>query len=131
MLAATAVGGAPGVLKAWAEVLSAGLDLRERVQALEESRALAPKRLRPAELNNELTEQKLRQAWAQADIAEKARDEILGVGEGGKPEELPFDSPRRANSLTADEFARLLDDPIRRILDYGGGTLQITPEDDG
>jgi hypothetical protein len=39
ILVAMATGEAPRVLKAWAEVLSAGLDLRERAQALAENRA--------------------------------------------------------------------------------------------
>lgn len=130
ILAAIGVGGAPRALKAWADVLSAGLDLRERAQALVENRALAPHRLRAAKVNIELTEQKIRLARAHADIIEKSRDEILDVGQGGDSIELSIHSPRRANSLTTDEFARLLDDPIRRILRYGGGTLEITTEDD-
>lgn len=130
ILAAMGVGGAPRVLKAWADVLSAGLDLRERAQALEENRALAPHRLRAVELNNKSTEQKLSRERAEADIVEKSRDEILGVGQGGDSRELSIDTSRRASSLTADEFALLLDDPIRRILRYGGGELEMTTEDD-
>jgi hypothetical protein len=119
-------GGAPHVLKAWADVLSAGLNLRERAQALEENRTLARHRLRAAELNNELTEQKIRRARAEADIAENARDERLDVAQRGDSDELPIDNVRRANSLTADEYALLLDDPMHRILEYGGGDLRIT-----
>jgi hypothetical protein len=130
ILVAMGTGGAPRVLKAWADVLSARLDLRERAQALAENRALAPDRLRAAKLNNELTEQKLRRARAEADITEKARDEILDVGQGTDSGELPIDGLHRANSLTADEFALLLDEPIRRILGYGGGEIEITTEDD-
>jgi hypothetical protein len=130
ILAAIGAGGAPRVLKAWADVLSAGLNLRERAQALTETRALAPHRLRAADLNNKLAEQKVRRTRAEADIAEKSRDEILGVGQGRVSRGLSIDSSRRANSLTADEFALLLDDPIRRILEYGGGEFEITTEDD-
>lgn len=126
IIAAMGAGGAPHVLKAWADVLSAGLNLWERAQALEENRTLARHRLRAAELNNELTEQKIRQARAEADIAENARDERLGVAQRGDSDELPIDNVRRANSLTADEYALLLDDPMHRILEYGGGDLRIT-----
>jgi hypothetical protein len=128
ILVLTALGvGAPHILKAWIDVLNAGQNLRERAQALRENRALASERLRTARLNNELTEQEIRRARAQADIDERARDEILGAGQNEEPRQAAIDSPRRANSLTADDFALLLDDPIRRIRDYGG-ELEISTE---
>lgn len=128
LLILTALGvGAPRVLKTWVEVLGAGQNLRERAQALEENRALAPERLRAARLSNELAEQELRRATAQADVAERARDKILGVEEEDELRQDAIHSFRRANSLTADDFALLLDDPIRRIRDYGG-ELEIATE---
>jgi hypothetical protein len=143
ILGAIGVGG-PRILKSWAGVLSAGQNIYERAQVIRENRALAPHRERAAKLDNELIEQKLRIARAQADIAEKTRDKILANEPDrvtdNQPDRVPTNQQdrvpteirrsSRANSLEAEEFTILLDAPIRRILEYGGGELQITPDSD-
>lgn len=125
ILGAIGVGG-PRILKPWADILNAGQDFYERAQVIRENHALARHRERAAELDNELTEQKLRIARAQADIAERTRGEILANEQDREPEAQEIRRLARAGSLDAEEFAILLDAPIRRILEYGGGELQIT-----
>ena len=115
-------------VKTWQDVLAAGVDIEQREQALAENREMAPVRLRQAELNNALLEQQVRRARAEADVVEAARDEILhhhyppdekvtrGTGER---------RPRTAASLTNADTAELLDEPIRRLLGYSGGELEV------
>ncbi len=126
------IGSGPRIMKAWIDVLGAGLDIGARVQALLENRRLAPERSREAKLNNDLATQKLRRVTAEADLVERARDEILGVDQNenleadlSRLDDLPPDTTRR----TVD-VARLLEEPIRRILGYGGGELEITDYDE-
>jgi len=130
VIAALGIGGAPRVLKAYTDVLAAGLDARKRIQALEENRQLAPERVRAAQIHNALAEQKLRRVTAEADLIERARDEALGSDplEMDPESEQGYETSRRASSLTASEFSQLLDEPIRRIITYGGGELEIGRE---
>jgi hypothetical protein len=116
-------------VKTWTDVLAAGLDRSQRRQALEEDRALAPERLRQIQLGNALTEQQLRRATAEADLVERARNEILlarPLGEVEYIQEPP--RRRRASQLTAEDAAELLDEPIRRILSYSGGEIEVGDE---
>jgi hypothetical protein len=126
------IGSGPRIMKAWINVLGAGLDVGARVQALQENRKLAPERLREAQLNNDLTAQRVRRVTAEADLVERARDEILGVDQDESLEsdlsgldELPPDTTPRTVYI-----AQLLEDPMRRILGYGGGELEITDDDE-
>ncbi len=121
-------------LKGWTDFLAAGQDRRERRQALEESRAMAPERLREIQLTNALKEQHLRRATVEADLMEHARDEILrpqiaNVGEVNRAN--PPRQQRRARDLTVEDYVELLDDPMRRILYFGGGELEIEDDESG
>jgi hypothetical protein len=140
VFAALGVGGAPRVLKAWADVLSAGLDIRERAQALRVNRDFDPERLQAVRVNNELTEQNLRYARARADLVEHARDKILGIGQDGELDQEPDEDgefrrseggvSRSADSLAEEDFAALLDPPMNRLLRYGGGEIEIAVIED-
>lgn len=116
------------VVKGWQDILAAGLDIDQRRMTLAENREMAPLRIRQAELNNVLLEQQVRRATAEADIVEAARGEIL------RPRSVDLEPPlttveRRhhvaAASLDSEDFAELLDEPIRRLLGYGGGELEV------
>ena len=116
------------VVKTWQDVLAAGLDIDQREQALSENREMAPIRLRQGELNNALLEQQVRRATAEADIVEAARDEILYLRhplEGEATRGTGERRPRTAASLTNADFAELLDEPIRRLLGFSGGELEV------
>jgi len=118
-------------VKAWTDVLAAGLDIRERRRALDENRALAPERLHEIQLVNALKEQQVRRATAEADLVESARNEILQTGTIALREIGVVERPkkRRATELSSLDYAELLDEPIRRILGYGGGELEIDEDD--
>jgi len=119
-------------VKAWVDVLAAGVDLDQREQALEENRALAPERLREAQLSNALREQQLRRVTAEADIIERARNEILGLHGDSEYESASSRGVgvhRDAGSLTSIDFAELLDEPMQRLLGYGGGELEVVGDE--
>jgi hypothetical protein len=118
-------------VKAFTDVLAAGVDIEQREQALEENRELAPVRLRQAELGNDLLEQQVRRATAETDLIERARDEILGLRLPPEENTTPHDSSRgrTVGSLTSAEIAELLDESIRRLLSYAGGELEIYGDD--
>ena len=96
--------------------------------------------LRAFRLDNELAEEKLRQERARADIVENARDRMLGIDEGGEPDQESEEEGalrrreggafRSADSLTEDDFAVLLDPPMNRLLEYGGGEIEIAEVED-
>ena len=118
--------------KTWQDVLAAGVDTNQRVQALAENREMAPIRLRQAELNITLLEQRVRRATAEADIVEAARDEIVHHRHPSDQEITHSASSRRlrtAGSLTSAGYARLLNEPIRRLLGYSGGELEVGGND--
>jgi hypothetical protein len=119
-------------VKSYFDVLAAGLDVQQRIQKLEEDRAMAPERLRHLQLTNELLEQQVRRVTAEADILGSIRDELLEVdpyerGEGtvGRRERRVR---RTAGNMTASDYAELLQDPMMRLLSYGGGEIEITTE---
>jgi len=118
-------------VKSWQDVLAAGVDVDQRRQALAENRELAPVRLRQAELSNALLDQQVRRARAEADLVERARDEILHLSHPSDEEAGLVRLPRRrhtAASLTSEDYAELLDEPVRRILGYAGGELEVVDE---
>jgi hypothetical protein len=119
-------------VKAFTDVLAAGVDIHQREQALEENRELAPERLRQANLSNDLLEQQVRRAAAEADLIERARDEILGLRPPPEDNITAHDSSRgqrTVGALASAEIAELLDEPIRRILGYCGGELEVYGDD--
>lgn len=115
-------------VKSWQDVLAAGVDIEQREQALAENREVAPIRLRQAELNNALLEQQVRRARSEADVVELARDEILHIPHPRDEEVTRGTVERRSRtvaSLTSADVAGLLDEPIRRLLGYSGGELEV------
>ena len=58
---------------------------------------------------------------------ERARDERRGTAGSREPEREPTLSrgPRSAGSMSSSDFAELLDEPIKRMLGYAGGELEI------
>lgn len=128
---ATAVNRVLVAVKSWQDILAAGVDVDQRRQALAENRELAPVRLRQAELSNALLDQQVRRARAEADLVERARDEILQLRHPSDEEATLVRLPRRrhtASSLTSEDYAELLDEPVRRILGYAGGELEVVDE---
>ena len=118
-------------VKAFTDVLAAGVDIQQREQALEENREWCP-RLRQGELSNDLLEQQVRRARAEADLIERARDEILGLRPPPEEDIITHNSSRgqrTVGALTSTEIAELLDEPIRRLLGYAGGELEVYGDD--
>jgi hypothetical protein len=124
--------------KAWIDVLAAGLDLQERKQALDRSRALAPLQLQlqEAQLRNELKAEQLRRVSAPPEygLVDQARGRIL-ESRGNSDEEF---LPRRdrvgrhrrfADSMSTLDFAELLGDPMDRVLGYSGGELEVAGDE--
>jgi hypothetical protein len=108
-------------------VISAGTDHQQRVQALEENKALAPERLREAQLRNAILEQQLRRITAEADLLERARAEVRD------PALRSFNLPqrkitgrKRVDEATSADVADLLEEPVQRLLGYAGGEIEIT-----
>jgi hypothetical protein len=107
-------------------VLSAGTDYQQRVQALEENKALAPERLREAQLRNAILEQRLRRITAEADLVERARAEVRD------PAVRSFNLPqrratgrKRVDQATSADVADLLEEPMQRLLGYAGGEIEL------
>jgi hypothetical protein len=119
----TGVPAALAVMKTFLDILAKGTDIAQRRQVLAESRALEPERLREAELRNEILEQRLRRVTGEADLIEQ-----IGSGYLAPPRERRHRTAAR--QLTAQEFAELLDEPLRRLLSYGGGVLEIIVNED-
>ena len=120
--------------KAWLDVLAAGQDFRQRELALEESRALAPERLREAQLRNALLEQQVRLVTARPELVERARDGHLTLSPNSGHETATSRSGRHrrtAGSMTAPDFAELLDEPMQRLLGYAGGELEVAGDEGG
>jgi hypothetical protein len=125
---ATGLGAGPRIIKPWLDVLATGQDIRARQQVFEENRELRPEHVRAARLDNELKEQQLRIITARAELVERALQ-----GDPGEPpneQDHEHETARGtrsypADSLTSGDYARLLEDPIERILGYGGGELEI------
>lgn len=137
-------------VKSWIDVLTAGVDLQQRKQALEQNRTLAPYQLEAAQLRNALLEQKLRHVGAPpgSELVERARMGMLDVQPASELEVSPFDElddselgePRRsrfssykrsAGSMTSQDFAELLDEPVDRLLGYAGGEMEVAGDDSG
>jgi hypothetical protein len=119
-------------VKTWQDVLAAGVDHDQREQALSENREMAPIRLRQAQLSNDLLEQQVRRARAEADVVEAARAEILQLRHPQDGEVSVGTSETRpsiASALTSADFAELLDEPIRRLLGYSGGELEVAGDE--
>lgn len=120
------------VAKTWQDILAAGVDIEQREQALAENRELAPERLRQAQLSNSLREQQLRIVRAEADLTERLRDELLGVAPTQDDEPSLSHGTggyRFARAMTSLDFADLLDDPMRRLLSYSGGEIDIVSDE--
>lgn len=108
------------------------MDIEQREQALAENRELAPERLRQAQLGNSLREQQLRIVRAEADLIEGLRDELLGIAPAPDDESSVNHSAagqRLARSMTSLDFAELLEDPMRRLLSYSGGEIEIVGDE--
>ena len=119
------------VVKAWQDILAAGTDIEQREQALAENREMAPIRLRRAELNNNLLEQRVRRARAEADVVVAARDETFQLRHPSDedPARTNERRSRTAASLSNAGFSELLDEPIQRLLGYSGGELEVAGND--
>lgn len=125
-------GGVARAAKAWLDVLAAGQDVRRRSQELEENRALAPEYLHEAQLRNDLLEQRIRRARAEADLMEQAGLEFLDPESASPDLALPrYARPYRptAAELSSQDIAELLNEPMRRLLAYGGGELQVAGDE--
>jgi hypothetical protein len=115
--------------KTWQDILAAGTDIKQREQAIAENRKMAPARLREVKLNNELLEQQVRRARAEADVVEAARDEILKLQSSVRKESSGNEvetARHTAASLNNADFAYLLDEPIQRLLEHSGGEIEIS-----
>jgi hypothetical protein len=134
-------------VKAWIDVLSAGVDLQQRKQALDLSRTLAPHEVHEVELRNALMEEELRRVTAPPEyqLVEQARAESLGPAhaqETTRPKSLDPDYSREAErdrieryrrpagTMDSLQFAELLDDPVNRLLGYAGGELEIAGDEE-
>lgn len=118
--------------KAWIDVLAAGVDLNQRRQALELNRALAPEQLNEVQLRNALLEQDLRRV-TEPDLVSAAREEFRGfIDELDRDAESSVGRPYRstASQMTSGDFADLLQEPMERILGYGGGQLEVAGHED-
>lgn len=128
-LIATAISRIEAAVLGYFNVLSAGTDYQQRVQTLAENRALAPDRLRNVHLRNAILEQQLRIITAEADLVERAHAEVRD------PALRAFNDPERRRTgrkyvadATSADVADLLDEPIQRLLGYGGGEMEIGSE---
>jgi hypothetical protein len=118
--------------KAWIDVLSAGVDLQQRRQALELNRAMGPEQLREAQLRNALLQRQLREVSVppESGLVEDAAAESRDPSSASAPRlPRPGRHRRAAGAMTSNEFAELLDDPVRRLLGYAGGELQIAGDE--
>ena len=119
-------------VKAWIDVLSAGVDLQQRRQALELNRALAPEALHEAQLRNALLERQVRQVSVPLDsgLVERARVELRDPLSAPEPRRDRAGKHRRnAGTMSSLEFAQLLEEPVERLLGYAGGQLQIAGDE--
>lgn len=118
--------------KAWLGVLASGVDFQKRRQELEQSIVLAPEQLRQNQLQNEIAAEELRKVRAQADMIVGLREAYFAEAPSPSNRESSQTAGverqlvrRRADSMTAEDFAQLLDEPVRRILGLAGGELDI------
>jgi hypothetical protein len=137
-VAATGADRVARAVKAWLDVLIAGVDLQQRRQALEQSRRLAPYQLEEAELRKALMQQQLQRVTAPPEFGpvEEARAELRDSNYEPRLREWydPAPEPRRdrgrsfrrpAGSMSNLEFAELLDEPMNRLLGYAGGEVEV------
>ena len=124
---------APGILlslKAFLDVLAKGTDIAERIQTLNENRALRDERLREAQLRNDILAEGLRRTRTENDLFVNAIQEYSASGSDSLEETRPRHMGyRTASDLTARDTAQLLDEPIHRLYYYGGGELEIAGDE--
>jgi hypothetical protein len=127
-------------VKAWIDVLSAGVDLQQRRQALDHNRNLDPYQLEEAELRNALLREQVRRITVppESELVDDARAELRDPSSAPRSREwrTPDSEPdpgrerrgshqRSAGSMTSLEFAELLAEPVDRLLGYAGGELEV------
>lgn len=127
--------GVLSVVKSFIDVLSKGLDVYERARVIGLNRALAREELREARLRNDIRETKLQRIRGEPSSPPEASDQGLRLVVPTVPQLVSTEPPTRERGIPASQvdstsFAQLIDEPIRRVLEHGGGELEITGDED-
>jgi hypothetical protein len=123
------------------KIITAGLDIAERIRLMSYREREAAARAEAAELENDRTRQSLRVLTVQADALEALKGQVLEQQVRAdyvsrivpEPEDIAVEvgrqtraPKRRLLQVSDEEKAELLEDPIHRLIVLSNGAAEIT-----